>query len=70
MIGGVISLLSIFGNNARVRSQRIDRGNLRNYLSIRSKVTLPILNTSYRIAKSNWTTLGNPSARTGIKSVW
>jgi len=33
-------------------------------------VTLPILNTSYRIAKSNWTTLGNPSARTGIKSVW
>ena len=30
MIGGVKSLLSIFGNNARVRSQRIDRRNLRN----------------------------------------
>ena len=30
MIGGVMSLLSIFGNNARVRSKRIDRRNLRN----------------------------------------
>ena len=70
MIGGVMSLLSIFGKNARVRGQHIDQRNLRNMLSIRSKVTLPILNASYRIAKSNWTTLGNPSARPGIKSVW
>ena len=30
MIHGVISLLSIFRNNARVRSQCIDRRNLRN----------------------------------------
>jgi len=30
MIGGVMSLLSIFGNNARVRSQCIDRRNQRN----------------------------------------
>jgi len=70
MIGGVMRLLSIFGNNERVRSQPIDRRNLRNEVSIRSKGTLRILNASYRIAKSNWTTLGNASARTGIKSVW
>ena len=30
MIGGVKSLLSIFGNNARVRSHHIDRRNVRN----------------------------------------
>jgi len=65
-----MSLPSIFGNNERVRSPHIDRRNLRNKVSMRSKVTLPILNASYRIAKSNWTTLGNPSARTRIKSVW
>jgi len=39
-------------------------------VSIGSKVTLTILSASYRIARSNSTTLGNPSARTGIKSVW
>jgi len=30
IIGGVMSLLSIFGNNASVRSQHFDRRNLRN----------------------------------------
>jgi len=55
-----MSLLSNFGNNAKVRSQRIDRRNLRNEVSIRSKVTLPILNTSYRIARSTWTILAYP----------